>query len=326
MNPLYFVKIIAISFLIPSGLLLSQNRMLILPLQSIGIDQTSIQTVELLLKQEIQKSSTIQIIHEKETLKIVSEEPCEEVSCAVEIGAKLNADQVVFGSLNKLGEKIIFQYTLVDVATKKVLVKDKATSVSVEDLDMVIKPVAMSIVKQQPIEKTIEPGAGIEKKNEPLLEQRKSHTFVGGSIGYLFPIEGYGTEDRCFVLDMHLCFEINRLQIGGHLSIRQGVAMNISGSYLFTKTNFCPYVGGALGFHLISHDLNNDSQYEEEDKRRQDGLEIIANAGIMAFRTYNFRVLLNLDYSYTFNDYNDQAITLTIGLLFPNNLFSWLRF
>jgi len=325
MKTLYLSKIIAISILLTGGLVSGQDKMVILPFHSIGVDQISIQTAESLLKQEIEKLSAVQIVHEKQTLELVSEEPCNEVTCAAEIGAKLNADQVVFGSLNKLGEKIIVQYTLVDVATKEVLVKDNATSTTVEDLDTVMKRVAMSVVKQEPIEKTIEVGAITEKESEAPPKQRKANTLAGCSIGYLFPQEGYGKEDRYFALDSRVSFELSRLQIGGQFSVRQGIAMNISGSYLFTKTDFCPYVGGAFGFHWISHHLDDDYSSKEENKR-EDGFELVANAGIMAFRTYNFRVLLNLDYSYTFNDYNDQAIALTIGLLFPNVSFSWLRF
>jgi len=57
----------------------------------------------------------------------------------------------------------------------------------------------------------------------------------------------------------------------------------------------------------------------DSDKKRGDGLELIASTGIKAFRTYNFQVLLNLDYSYTFNDFDDRSLVFTIGLLRQND-------
>ncbi len=322
MKAVYLLRITLIFILLFSGLLWGQNTMVLLPLQSIGVDATSIQTVESLLKQEIEKLSAMQILDEEQTLEIAGEKPCQKVDCAVEIGKQLQADQVVYGSLNKLGEKIIVQYTLVGVAAQEVLIKDNATAASVEDLDAVTKLVAESIVNQQPLKEIRKTEVSGEEQKEPLIEQRESYTLLGFSIGYLFPAHGYDTNDRSFVFDSRLCFEINRVQIGGQFSIRKGIAMNVSGAYLFTDTDLCPYVGGALGFHWVAHD--EDDQDEENDLR-EDGFEIMVNTGLMAFRTYNFRVLLNLDYSYTFNDYDDQAITLTIGLLFPHNMFSWMR-
>jgi len=35
----------------------------------------------------------------------------------------------------------------------------------------------------------------------------------------------------------------------------------------------------------------------------------------MAFRTYDFRVILNVEYSVTLNDYKDSGAVVTIGVM-----------
>ncbi len=101
--------------------------------------------------------------------------------------------------------------------------------------------------------------------------------------------------------------------------IRDGFAMNVYGDYLFSKTDICPYLGGAFGFHWITHSQNNyvavtqpgQAEYSSKDS---DGFELTFNTGLRVLHTYNFQILLNLEYIMTFNDYNDKAIVFTIGI------------
>jgi hypothetical protein len=69
-----------------------------------------------------------------------------------------------------------------------------------------------------------------------------------------------------------------------------------------------------LGFHWVSHEFDYYDYYTEREKRG-DGIEVLISGGVLAFGTYDFRVLLNVDYSVTFNDYDDRALVLTIGIM-----------
>lgn len=285
----------------------TRGKMVVLPFTSLGIDYVSTQTAELLLRQEIGKLDTVEMVSESETRRVAGDTPCTDVACAVEIGEQLGADKVVFCSLSRLGEKIVVQFALADVATKQALVRDNTTSETVEDLETVMKRVAMSIVDQSPIEQTAEVGAIMEKETE--VPRRRSALGINGiSIGYLYPQQGYDDIDRSFTIDYRRGYEMERIAVGAQFAIRWGFAFNIYSSYLITKTDFCPYIGGAFGFHWVAHD-------DDDDERKDDGFEFVINTGIRAFRTYNFQVLLNLDYAITFNDYDDEAIVFTIGLL-----------
>ena len=289
----------------------AQGKVAILPFHSLGIDYVSTQTAELLLRQEIGKLTTAEMISESETGRVAGDVPCTDVACAAEIGELLGADHVVFCSLSRLGEKIVVQFGLADVATRQALIQDNTTSETIEDLEAVMKRVASSIVNRRPIGQTAEVGAIMEK--ETGIPRRRSALGINGiSFGYLYPQHGYDGDDRSFAFDYRRGYEMERVAVGAQFALRKGFAFNVYTSYLITKTDFCPYIGGAFGFHWISHDDDFD---DNDDNLKSDGFEFIINTGIRAFRTYNFQVLLNFDYAFTLNDYDDEAIAFTIGLL-----------
>lgn len=284
---------------------LSAKTITVLPFHSLGIDEISIQTAESILKNDIQKLSSMHIISHDEVIAALEGEICTEIICAVAIGQKVNADLVLISSLSKLGEKIIIQYNLIDVSKGQSIILDNTASNSIEDLEVVMKRIAMSVVEQKPLAQTVEVGSIMEKEDDA-QKRRSARRFWGLSFGYLYPQQGYDEDyDRSFTIDLRSGYEVKNIAVGLQMAARYGFASNIYASYLFSKKDLCPYVGGALGFHWVVHD---------EDKRG-DGLEFIANAGIRAFRTYNFQIILNVDYAITFNDFDDRALIITIGLL-----------
>jgi hypothetical protein len=100
--------------------------------------------------------------------------------------------------------------------------------------------------------------------------------------------------------------------------VRKGFGMNVFTSYLFSKKDVCPYLGGSVGFHWVSHNGYHDpesDEWREEEGKRGDGYELNLDGGVRLFHTYNFQILFNLGYSCTFNEYDDRAILFTIGLL-----------
>jgi len=82
---------------------------------------------------------------------------------------------------------------------------------------------------------------------------------------------------------------------------------------LFSKKDVCPYLGGAFGFHWVNHEHIYD--YGSSKSKKGDGFEIAANGGVKLFHTFDFQVMANLAYSYTFNNYDDEALIFTVGLL-----------
>jgi hypothetical protein len=151
----------------------SPQKLVIVPLNSIGIEPAYVQTAESILRMEINRISTLDIISERRTREVMEEDYCDDTECAMEIGIALNADQVLLCNLNALGEKIIVQYTLLELPSGRRLVTDQTTALNVEDLEAVMKRVAVSIVTKQSFNKNVEVGNVVGKESiESLTKSR----------------------------------------------------------------------------------------------------------------------------------------------------------
>ncbi|MFO7527015.1 MAG: hypothetical protein R6W68_16295 [Ignavibacteriaceae bacterium] len=313
---------ISVLFLIASSWNYAQEtsfqKLVIVPLNSIGIEPAYVQTAESILRMEINRISTLDIISERRTREVMEDDYCDDTECAMEIGKTLNADQVLLCNLNALGDKIIVQYNLLEIPSGKRIVTDQTTALNVEDLEAVMKRVAVSVVSKQSFNKNVEVGSVVGKESVESLRRAAKYNF-GLGFGYLFPTNGYDEDKKSFTINVYFDYEITDYAVGLMLGARKGVAMNIYGNYLFSKTDVCPYVGAALGFHWVTSHKNDVvyyfPYYTEPVKKDEDGIELGLEAGIRLFHTYNFQIFIKGEYIMTFNDYNDKAFVFTIGIL-----------
>jgi TolB-like protein len=296
---------IMVLVLLPS-VLCAMDAIAVLPFDAVGVDRESGETAYMLLCQEIRKSGKYEVVPEDMVRSAVGLGECQDAVCAGAIGRKVGAKFAVYGSLNRLGGKIIVSYNLLDVTEDKTVLADAVTSLTVEDLDTVMKRVASSVVNKKPADEVAEVGS-ITAGEAELPARRKALMTSGIAFGYLYPQNGY-EGDEIFALDFLSHYEGKDFDATALFGIRKGVALNIGVVYLFKRTDFCPYLGGGLGFHWVAHEDVLDTD------KRADGFEGLARCGLMLFRTYNFRIMVNLDYCYTFNDYDDQALVLTLGI------------
>jgi hypothetical protein len=289
------------------------DKLAILPIGGNGVDSSTQETVYMLLTSKISQYHTYEMVPSGDILTTLAGRSCLEPACAADIGRQVNASKVVCASLNRLGEKIIFQYSLINVSTRAIIVSDEMTSTQVEDLDQVTERVAASIVKQIPVKKTVEVGLVTEQETQE-TKTRKSVSSSGIGFGYLYPQKGYSGKQRIFVLDFKSIYEMQHVAVDAILGIREGIALNIGMLYLPSLKDYSPYAGVGIGFHAISHD-NAYSSNQQTQGKRGDGFEFLMKGGLLAFRTYDFRVILNVEYSVTLNDYNDTGIVVTIGVM-----------
>jgi hypothetical protein len=293
----------------------AQERLAILPVRGSGVEVSTQETVYLLLQSEIRELKKYEVIPESDILPLLGDRNCSEAVCAVEIGKQAKASRVVYGSLNKLGEKIIFQYSLVDVSSGATLLADDLSALRVEDLDQVTKRVAASIVQQVPAEKTVEVGLVTEQES---LEQetRKANSSWGIAFGYLYPQRGYDGKQRVFVWDFRSLYEMRHFAVDALLGIRQGAALNVGVLYFVSRKDFSPFVGAGVGFHAVSHEqIYAEVPPYGGQEEASDGVEFLIKGGLLAFRTYDFRVIANVEYSIALNDYNDRGVVVTIGMM-----------
>jgi hypothetical protein len=293
----------------------------VLPLCATGIDSNYVKTAESILRVEVNKRSKSIVIPERIIRSMVGKNCCTDADCVVQIGKELQAQQVLSCNLSALGEKIIVQYFVTDITSVKQIIINQVTAKNIEDLELVMKRVAKSAVDNESINENVEVGTitGVET-DKPL--RRSTFKNFGASFGYMYPTSGYDNEkSKIFVFDLRWGYEIEQNYSAGLLmGIREGFAINIYGDYLLTRTDICPQIGPSLGFHFVSHNAQPTYYLDSygnrvQENKREDGIELGLHAGVRLLRTYSFQILLQFDYIHTFNDYNDNAVVFTIGIL-----------
>ena len=273
--------------------------------QPIGVDETTKMTASELLRNELTNTGRLKVIK--------GEGFCATAEEAVEKARGLGGDKAVIGNLNQLGEKIIVFASLIDVRTGEVEFSDQLVSVFVEDLDVVLKRLAKGLVEKKKVEETAEVGMIIEKEREE-PRRRKSFLTYGVKAGYMLPIMGgYGGHTKkMFTADLLAWYEnpsfivepLAGISISGS---SQDVHGDISIYRPLSRTDFAPYLGGGIGIHFVGCD-NGDWNH---------GFALSLGGGVMGFRTYDFRIILDLKYSVVWaellEEHGQDAITLTIG-------------
>src|SRR3990172_2618895 len=94
----YSFRCLVIFFLLTFISLHSQTRLkkiAILPFSSNGIDEVSVQTAESILRLEISRLSSMDIISEKRIKEAVSDVDCSDEECALKTGRTLEASRVI---------------------------------------------------------------------------------------------------------------------------------------------------------------------------------------------------------------------------------------
>ncbi|MDP3150499.1 MAG: hypothetical protein Q8N83_15355 [Ignavibacteria bacterium] len=320
-----FNKIAFVFLLMFSGILLpqqvKQGSLVILPFYVKGVDRTTISTAEEILRLEMENLSMKNISLANSSMLPNADTNCTSTECAAAWGKQLKADQVVSVQMLTLGQKIIIQYFLIDVEQKTVLLADKLTSTSVEDLDVVMKRMAISITSLESAKKSAEVGAITESESKPFF-LRNGRRFNNWSFGYMYPQQGFSKTDKSFTMDMKIGAEADDLDYGVQLLIREGFGANIFSSYLFSRKDVCPYIGAGVGFHWVTVDESTvffqtqTYPITSPKEKKGDGFELLLNTGIRLFHTYNFRININLSYAYTFNDLKSEAVVLTLGFMY----------
>ncbi len=318
MKPVAILIFLALFFINVPAQNPESDKIVVLPIISNGIDLASVKTAESILRMELSKQSTLTVITQKRTLEAVGNESCSDEECAKDIGQKLDAKQALLCKLNPLGEKIIVQYILVETSTGKNLLSEQTTALNVEDLEPVMKRVAISVAKVLPFNANPEVGTIVGQESIESLRRASRYNF-GVGFGYLYPDQGYDSDKKSFTINGYFDYEIQDYAVGLMLGARKGFAINLYGNYLFSRTDVCPYLGGSLGFHWVSSHQSSSyyytTYYPNPVNKAEDGIELGLKTGVRIFHTYNFQLFIQGEYIMTFNDYNDKAFVFTIGIL-----------
>ncbi len=284
----------------------------VLHLKAVGVDPGTAEVVSGLLAGELSNVG-YQVLNPDAMNAAVGEKlRCYESTCAAKAGFKAKVDQVIFGSVSKLGEKHIVQISVVNVSSQEIIWSGSLSAKTAEDLDMVAKRLAKSIAEGKKAEETVEVGM-VTKEEQKEPGRRKAFFVTGGKFGTLLPMGGYAGSSALMFGALAFWYEIPNMAV--ELSCDFGVSGNLSNYddgkaseqivdmsllYFFSKTDFSPFVKGGAGISILS--LYDDIGYEFGS-----GIGFGANigAGLVMFRTYDFRVLVEATYHVNFTDIAD---------------------
>jgi hypothetical protein len=303
--------------------LLAAETMAVLDFKSIGVDEALVDATVTLLRSDIASYKKYTLIEKDKIEKMLGgPTDCADKDCAAEIGDKINAEKVVYGTVSKLGEKYVIAASIVDVASKKLVFQDRISATSAEDLDIVSKRLAKAIVTGKSVEKTAEVGAVIEEETKEPRRRRSFYT-VGGKFGWGFPIgsDSYGGTNALMGGDFLYWYEtqnvIVEFSFGAYMTpmttsvsfmedttiqeeatihAMEATYAQLSLLYLFSKQDICPYAGGGIGMKNLWVTQDNPGFFDSYTESAF-GMGLTVNGGIIAFRTYDFRVFLDASYS-----------------------------
>src|SRR5262245_21335454 len=139
-----------------------------------GIDAESGSTFADLVRLDLSRQAQVTVLPRSRT----PPEPCSDAGCAVPLAQRMQATAAVATSLSRLGDKVIVRYEYV-TADGRMLMTDRATAATVDDLEQLSTRVASSLATGRPISETITTSTVTE--NEARLPTRRPAPSTWGS-------------------------------------------------------------------------------------------------------------------------------------------------
>jgi hypothetical protein len=317
----------AVLFLLPLFLLLpvslNAKNIGVLPFKPVGIESNITDAVYQLMGSELSSYGYTVLLPDEIEENLSRKIECYNKECAAEIGTQMGLEKVIFGSLTKIGEKHIISAVVVESKSGKIVFSDKATAQTVEDLDVCISRLAKSIEHGKEVEKTAEVGKITEEEIETGAKRKKAFFSSGLGFGMGMPVTGYGDEDNGTInyFEWKGWYETPKFaaEVAWYFGSGTGDseiaewALGISLLYFFNTTDFSPFINVGLSRKSI---MFGSFDYS-------DGIALEAGAGMVIFRTYDFRLVLDGKVSTSFLDVGEaegphSALKIGISVLYKS--------
>lgn len=276
----------------------------ILPFKQAGVEGSITEAIYQLIESELISYGHTTVPPNEIEEELASEVECYNKECAVEIGNQMDLDRVIFGSITKIGEKYIVSAIVIEPPKSEIIFSDKVTSKTAEDLDVCISRLVKSIESGKEVEKTAEIGKITEE--EMKIEVKRKEAFFASGIGFGMgmPVAGYGDagDEILNYYGIKTWYETPKFatELEWYLGYPSGPldfdlnewSLGISLIYFFTTTDFSPYLSLGVERKSITIDLSDYTS----------GLALQAGGGLVVFRTYDFRLVIDGKLSTSFFD------------------------
>lgn len=324
------VILIALVLVLASGHVWASEKVLMLRFRGVGVDEELVDAVMLVFQGALEQ--------EGEYLPVGANDmhggaDCYDVSCASSLAREAGYAKAVTGSLTRLGYKLITRVQLVDAAGESVVFSDDGVSTTEEDLDIVLKRLAVAISTGRTMESTAEVGLITDQEFEA-PRRRTSYSSKSLRAGFMWPTSGtLGGDIRLIVLDLAYQYDTEDFFLTGCSGFRWGGGIDEEGGRgidialldakigkYFSRSDVAPFVSAGLGVHWVKAEQNVSRRegsaiitVTEEDSGT--GLALFLGGGLSLFRTYDFQFQLNAEFIYILEDLkvggNPQGFILT---------------
>ncbi|HVZ37842.1 MAG TPA: hypothetical protein VHI13_01065 [Candidatus Kapabacteria bacterium] len=289
----------------------AKPTLLVLPFETAGIDSLAARTATTILRSQLGSQGSCSVVPESRT----PDSPCAEADCARAAAGSTKSNQVVFGTLNRLGTKVVVEYSLVDCASGNTVASGTTSSESVEGLEETMRWIAAEI------ETRPHPPAGISSGSLPGARPGRAlnaprYTAVAiADFGEMYTVSGYNDTRRAFVVDGGVSFEYPTYSFDIFGGWRLGPMVNIGASYFMLPGETSPFVGAGVGYSFIAPDLWSNPFIGTADAgSSRSSFNMILKAGVVALRTNEIRLGLNIQYMEVFTGHADRALVVTLGV------------
>jgi TolB-like protein len=340
---------ILLFILISTGLVVAQQSVAVFDFKAIGVDEQTTSAAMQIFRNELDATGKFSVIPIEKmeaslSAKGITDFICYDVGCGVDYGRSLGTDNVIIGTLTKLGEKIITEVRLLSVSQGKEVFNDRFSAASLEDLDTVLRRLARAVADRKKIETEVGRFAVTEEEAQ---EPRRKKSFItsGGSFGFGWPIgDSYSQVSSIKTLWWNTRYETGNWVIDNSFGIQWGsgneVEVEVSPGftqtvsqtriaafpwdigmrYIFNReSDFAPFIGGGVGIHFIAG-VTYEYQSVEGETDGDTAPALHVAGGIYGFQSSNFRLTLEGKYTIVFSDAfpnsgsSSQMIGISIGI------------
>lgn len=304
---------------------------LVLPLRTVGVSDTTAAVVQSLLEGELEARGIVLVPASQRSPDLpIADAACDDAVCAAAAGESHGASQVIYGSLSRLGDKIIFRIRALRSGDTAPSYMDQLTSTTEEDLDAVVRRAADGFAagRGNADHATVETVTR-EETFEP--RRRANRRGVGLRAGFLFPVaDSYGAVDRLTSLRLAFKYESRDyllestplLGITWRGETVDWTILDLFGARIFGLGDLSTYVGVGLGVHALNvekHIPDAPYEYDSSISQTMTTLTTDVGLGLIALRTYDLSIIVDVRYHYVWGDFNAiggdgaHGVMLTFG-------------
>jgi hypothetical protein len=292
--------------LVPAG----RAQTLVLPFRTVGVSDTTAIVTRDLLAAELEARG-VPVLGRDLTLPS-GPRGCDELECAAGLARQRQAAQVVFGTLSRLGGKLIVRARALRPGDAAPCYADQLTALTEDDLDVVMRRVAEGIAagRANSERATIE---SVTREEARVPRRREGRSGIGLQAGFLFPDGDSYAGEHLTSLRLVYKFEAHGFLIQstallglawGHGAL-EWTPLDVFAARVFGVGDLSGYLGGGLG--LRSTRIARDGLFCERVCHESEGTTTLSadvGGGVLAFRTYSYEIVVDLRYHYLFADFD----------------------